>query len=522
MGDADQDAAAEKNDGIILQQIIGKQLEDLGITGVFLASTGFAEQEASRIQALFGVTKTYLEVAQEFGFPETPRTGCPVVYNRTLWSSDKLCGYIGDGIEVSNTELLTSRRDMWLFALRYPEQFKNHFLKCALWFTQNHGNDYQAGLSLLLALFADGWFIKVTPFTETINSFARYYALDPDLSPLNGTTVSDTADINKALSSLTRQYEKVSINIDRFNEILGSAIDLVLDRVEQVYESQNLDDWIIGQTSLYGPALWLSFMFVSGDALGLSAPNMAMLSRFDEMSADVSASTMFRLKQAELELPPTFNLHGYEELAGTYREQFPGDWLDRLTEDRLIMPNAVRDIVRQADPATLDKVELGDKYSMPSPQIALPFCIAHGRYPALARSVDFSWDQMTSQLLAMGATKPVDESQIVAARRALLEQESILFATAVKELPRFSPRSFRDMFEMQKLYPWHPTLCLESAKLMPSPMDLGHAESYFNRSIALEPTNPDAWRAIARRAERRGFGADSAAFSKIATRMEGN
>jgi hypothetical protein len=52
-------------------------------------------------------------------------------------------------------------------------------------------------------------------------------------------------------------------------------------------------------------------------------------------------------------------------------------------------------------------------------------------------------------------------------------------------------------------------------------MDFGHPTSCLNQCVALEPTNPNNWRAIAKRAGRRGFDADSAALLKIASRIEG-
>jgi hypothetical protein len=522
MAKDDQNTTQRKNDGIILQQVIATQLKDLRVMGIFLASTARVEQEASRINALFEIINICLEVAREFNFPDPSLTGCPVVYNRTLWKNDKLCGYIGNDFQVSGSEVVASRRDLWQFAVRYPERLKAHFLKCALWFTQNHGNDYRAGLSFLLDLFAEGLFVKPLLFTDTINSFARHYALGVDLSFLERTKVFDSAQINERLSNITQQYENVLINFDRFNEIVSSAIDLILDRVERVYQAPTLDDWIIGQSSLYAPTMWLSFMFANKKALELSTTNLVMLSRFDEMSADIFASVMFRLDQARVHWPPKFHLEEYEDLAAAYREEFrDGSWLDRLTEDRLVIHDGVREFFRQTGSTTFHDVALPEKYALPSAQIAMPFCIAYGRDPALTRTVDFDSKQIASQLLAMGVTERADESKIVAARQQLLKEEARMVAILVKQLPRFSSKSFQWVFEMRELYPWHPVLCRESAKFLPPPTDLGDPASCLNQCVALEPTNPDNWLAIAKQASRGGFDLDGAALSKIASRIDG-
>src|SRR4029077_14557472 len=131
------------------------QLEQLRLIGLLLATTGRFEKEVKRVQSVWNVSKGCLIVAKD-ELSNLSLEGVPVVYNPSNWHSNRLCGYVGSDLQISPYELIASRLELWLIALRYPEQCKNHFSKCALWFAETHGKNPAAGLVLLLDLYESG------------------------------------------------------------------------------------------------------------------------------------------------------------------------------------------------------------------------------------------------------------------------------------------------------------------------------------------------------------------------------
>ena len=105
--------------------------------------------------------------------------------------------------------------------------------------------------------------------------------------------------------------------------------------------------WILCQARVLGPSMWLSQVFPSAEKIGVAAIYRTLLSRFDELMSDLDAVVGYRQVQAENELPPTWEIESTPALATTYERRYSkGSWLDRMTEDRLVMPDAVRELVR--------------------------------------------------------------------------------------------------------------------------------------------------------------------------------
>src|SRR2546423_5950025 len=130
----------------MMPKVIEALLEQLRLIGLFTGVTGRFEQELDRVRAIWDVTNGCATVwRNEASKPKIGRTA--VVYNPSRWHTDQLCGYVGTDLEISASDLLASRLELWLIGLRKRDQCKNHFLKCALWYNRNHENDPASGLS---------------------------------------------------------------------------------------------------------------------------------------------------------------------------------------------------------------------------------------------------------------------------------------------------------------------------------------------------------------------------------------
>ncbi len=317
---------------------------------------------------------------------------------------------------------------------------------------------------------------------------------------MHGTTLANVALINENLNRAVREYRKIKLNPARYNEVLGVVIDLALDRVQAAYEALSLDDWIVREARVFGPALWLSQVHPSAEKIGVTGINRTMLSRFNEMASDIHGSIGWRETQAEHELPPNWEIGGLPGLAGIYRKRYPeNSWLDRMTEDRLLMPNSVRELVRGTDAQTLGNLRLPRQWRLPSEKIILPLCIAHRRQPALLRSADFTTRCLSSKIRAMHL--PPNEKSRAAARRRLMEEESSTIVAQALQLANVDVVKVDRLAEMRTLYPWHPTLCRLAGIFYCLAGDLDQAFPQLIFSVLIEPQGSANWMAIAKFAE---------------------
>ena len=163
-------------------------------------------------------------------FPEPEVDNIPVIYNPSDWTSDRLCGYTGKGLRILPSGMIASKMELWLLAVKNPDQCKNHFLKCALWYAETSDNP-QAGLSLLFDLFGTGYFAWAHIFVDTLKSFIRRYSVGADFSFMRATTLTNVSSINEKLNQALAKHRKTKLDAVRFNELLGAAIDLALDPV---------------------------------------------------------------------------------------------------------------------------------------------------------------------------------------------------------------------------------------------------------------------------------------------------
>jgi len=513
----------EKSDDALnaswIGHVIELQIEQLRFIGVLSASSGHFEQESDHVRAVWEITSATIAAARRHNI-EVPRQHArPVVYNPSNWHNEALCGYIGSDVSVSLPELITSYMELWLLSSKLSESYKNHFLKCALWFTQNHGADLRRGLVFLLDLFYSGFFPRVRLFTETLDSFVRFYALEADLTFLDGTTLKEKETINQELAAVVRMTAQSPLNLERYDQILGIVIDLVLDRVEVAYRAQSLDEWIFEQAALYGPLLYLGFVHAAADELKVGTTNRLLLSRFEEMAADLGATAGFRAVQADFHLPPEWSLDAKDKLATAYQERFPdGSWLDRMTEDRMVMPNAVRELVRHASTHTLGNVRLPREWRLPSERVIRPLCIAHGRHPAMLRSTDFPNDLLAAGVRAMDL--PFTPESVVTVRAQLLAEDSSAIALEARDLaqtadPALAYETQLHLAQLREIYPWHPEVCHQSGKFAQTTGDFSSALTMLTYSVLMDPFSKQAWLSMSTLASVKQWSSEAAAFRDV-------
>lgn len=501
--------------GSITTQIIEQQIAQLRYTGLFLALTGHISHELNRIHAFYDVLMLCLKVSRTYELEPKPDK-IPVVYNVTSWTSEHLCGYAGSDIEITSDDLATSYVECWLHELQFPRKAVAHFQKCALWYSEKRGRDPLAGLSFLLDLFEYGFFVKWDIFKDVLNGYLYFHAFGIDFSFMDQTTIAEVGLINKKLEQITREYEKVDLDTERFEVLIASVGDLTIDRIQKARDAQTLDEWLISQASVSGPVWWLAQMHYASVATGFGVLTRQMLSYMEEIGADLQAAAAFRNIQAENELPPVWGLASFVDIAKGYRERYSDDsWLDRMTEDRLLFPDCVRDQIRPAGlEAFTSPTMLTRAWGFPSERLAFSLCLAHRRHPSFVRSADFEPKLIYDAMKTMGLPLDKYESKI-AARRRLLEMTDVALVDEIRSLETSWAEALH-LHELRALYPWHPLLCLRDGILHVLRRDLGKAINAFQSCLMIEPDGAANWLAMAGLAERKQFPHDAAALNEIA------
>jgi hypothetical protein len=247
--------------------------------------------------------------------------------------------------------------------------------------------------------------------------------------------------------------------------------------------------------------------------------NQLLLSRFEEMAADLGATAGFRATQADFRLPPEWSLSAKDELANAYQERFPdGSWLDRMTEDRMVMPNAVRELVRRASTNALGDVRLPTEWRFPSERVIRPLCIAHGRHPALLRRTDFPNHLLAAGVRAMGL--PSAPESVVTARAQLLVEESSAVALEAGHLaqtpgPSLTGVTRRRLAELREIYPWHPEVCHQFGKFAQATGDFSSALTMLTYSVVMDPFSKQAWLSMSTLASAQERLSEAAAFRDV-------
>lgn len=502
------------DDPAITTQIVSRQLEQLRLTGLFLALTGNVGLAAASIHSLYEVTRVSIEAAAGIG--ALPLLApMPVVYNESTWRSDQLCGYAGLDLTVGADELLASYVEHWLTAARLPRVSAAHFLKCALWFTEKHDRDPAIGLLFLLDLFDHGFFASWPVFSDTLESFLSHCASGANLAFLFGATVADAARISQGFAQLASEREGRSPDPVYLERLVAALIDLTVNRAQRARQAETLDDWLIHQATVCGPAWFLASEYPGSANPGFGIATRSLLSQIEAMSADLHACLLLSRQQAADELAPTFELRRFRDIADRYRERFPGEeWLEQLCIDHLLMPDRVAALIGQAGPEIFSRSELPPEWRLPSERLALAHCTAHARPVTRVRSIDFDTQRLEAQVQAMGRPTDSHEAQ-VAARRHLLQQELAALTEDAMNVADASEENVLKLARIRDLYPWHPLPCRLAGIAAGLRGDLEGARDLLMKCVALDPNGPEHWAALARFAESATGVEDAAALNSI-------
>ncbi|HTP32555.1 MAG TPA: hypothetical protein VMJ75_10305 [Candidatus Acidoferrales bacterium] len=493
----------------ISSDILTRGLRQFQLAGLLCGAVGIGGSD----RRIHGIWQHYVPLSFALSLAETRDPAgfaiedAPVVYNPGSWHQQALCGRAGRDLKLDPADLLTGYMECWLLGVRNEDAAADHFVKCLLWFFESRGRRLDDALAFLADLHEAGLVVSGNLLLAIVTGFWAFYARNADLSFMKASTMADRDRLNRELGRLRRELHNVPPSQPKLHAVIDWFIDYGLNLAAQAKGARTLDEWLIARARMVAPYSAMSQWFAAAGELGLTLTQRTSLSQIDEIAQDlVSEFGMFRLR-ADQHLPLAWDLDLVNAVGKEYRRHHSREeWLDRVVEERVAAPEAVRKIVMQAGAVEPGEATVPQEWRICTEAVAVPLCLVLGREAWSFRSRDFGAEPLTRAAADAGGDVP-------AARRELARSETEFYASLIA-LPQASFRL--DLDEARLRYPWHAFFSRSSgmAKGLDGALDAALPE--IESALLMELRDPGNWAALARGAELTRRAGDSEFLNSVA------
>lgn len=445
----------------------------------------------------------------------------PVIFNHANWSdSTKLGGYLS----IKPSELLASYFGCWQHAAQYPESAAFRFERLAFWYWRERRDPFSV-LALLIDLNNAGFFLRLQDFLAAANSVCDAYTLNFDIANFKNHDF-DSQSGDDALIRTLKKLSAGSHDGHKAQELVDWVAEGAIDAADRARQVSSADEWVLEKAALRTHVELLSLLDRQHRPL-LSATQRVIASQLEEVLADLRGSTLVTGMFASEGQPLLIDLHDFEGVGLLYQQSYGAGWLDKILEERVLAPEALRGHIEAAyadvTPPTVPEIEIPPEWRKVSASIAWPLCAAFDRKPMLERSQDFEPDEVDEACIEMGySPEPepswdkFDSAAQSAARRklslnhlsALLEDESLFGAEPAAALEKFE--------KIAKLYPWNSFVTRELGIRYDQSDNVNEGFRQLHDAILLEPTEAMSWHSMSVVLKRMGEEADAVLAAGIA------
>jgi hypothetical protein len=503
VGSQSTGSATAGPDGV-LRRVASVLLDQIAHIGLMLGVSPNSDENLGDLERHCRVVHFVASACGHLGLLPS-MTGRAVLYNPAAWSSDQLCGRVGEHLDVPATDIVISHADLWLTSARQPERAVQHLFKCLVWWHENHGARIDATIDLLLDLHRAGYIVHADIYRQVLALLWLYCNSDVKLPELMGTTRKDLARINAAISQAHRRLvaEAKRLAPDE-DPVLAALLARITSDIWQARAARTLDEWLIHEIRLYHPMGEMATAFHSFRSMPGSPIQIAVLSQIEEMKQDLEGSLGLLLTLALSGHALRWHVLLYPDVYGRYRKMYrnKGLALRHYTEDRLLFPDAVRDLLQATRlPADLETIEF-DGWASYGPTMARPICLAYGLDAKAQRSQNFARMEVAAEMDSLLRSEG-RESSDGETRRQLLKKRAVLLGILANRL-RGTERDREWLEQARRLHPWNGDLHRLHGIIEGLGGDIdAMAEDLFN-AIVLEPGDAPNWFALARLLERTG------------------
>ncbi len=498
---------------VVVLEITKRLLEQWRLMGVFINSSNRVKDELDRLGKFRLVLDALAVLLAKHGIVCTPDRQ-PVVYNLLDWPHAELSGYTDELPEVSFRQTVISRIERWCLSFENVRANRAHFLKCAIWYAEKQGGDALAGLRFLCDLFTSGYFADLRQFSEVMENYLKTYSSGSDLSCLRGTSISDIATINRFLQDFSTTCPPA--DPDRLNDLVDALVGQCEILVDVAKDASCLDEWWTRTQEASGLLFFLSSLHHNPETKEFGVATRALLSRIEEMGADVHAVEGTRSWLAEHFEPVTWDLERSKDIIEGYKRHFGKEaWFDRLVNDRLYIPRACGEYLDKHSEGFV-AWPLPAKWRLASSGIATPVFTALGLMPECVRVERFDGVLLRDWMRRHPDQLSGSDSPEVQARKIMLQQERQLYRVEMQIVEKDPLRTAGTLQRVRRLYPYMPMADVLSSRLALEQNNISEAARFLERAVMLEPWCSLAWFGLAAVAERTGDGTGKQVFASIA------
>ncbi|MFD4175452.1 tetratricopeptide repeat protein [Streptomyces anulatus] len=456
----------------------------------------------------------------------------PFYYNLKDWASVTApAGYCGRDGEVTPSALAMSLFEGW--DLRTTGSFHARLFKAALWRVKEHG--LRSALGLMFDLYQAGFSGRPELYevAELLLSGRCSASSDDDMVRrfLNGFP-PDAARWHALIPST--DWIRPTRDGDEWVSLL---LEQAATAIQRVRESPDFDEWWVRQMQLHGLLLTVSMLVKRFGGTGrLSLPWKTRLAQWEEIEADAFSFIGLAMTPG---LPlPTWEMraNSIQGLAKTYRDRAGRNWKRRFLQERLMVPDGIRNIVLDTP-----EVEVPQRWRALSRRVIRPWMavLRESREPDFFRVIRHPPEKLVNHTRIQQAMRSLgvedSDDQVRHVRRVanaelgMSSAEDRRIISALNEAIGFARAQCSEEEQLQKFgdidrlfraqkygaalvkaedllhaYPYSKRALDSVARLHEVRGNLQQALEHLIDSIALEPMNPRAWRSLADVLNRRG------------------
>jgi hypothetical protein len=428
----------------------------------------------------------------------------PCISNTVRWNPKQLGGYAATDINLSLSDLLSSYRGCWRHAIMYPPFTFTRFTRLGFWYWRER-NDVFAGLGLLLDLYRAGFFLRMKDLGSAIAPICC--AFTTGFEPAEFFKRDFTSqDVDDAIVEIAAEAFNKPHSKNRAQMLIDWMGDQAIEDVSTAHAASTLDQWLVANARVYITTDALtSFGKIHNEQL--SVTQRVLVSQFEEIRADMGGAVASERARGRDGSPFLFDISVYG-VALQYQEIYKTDWVEKMAEDRVLIPYPLRDNVRTAytnvEPFSVARVDIPKEWKRHSEMIGWSLCAIFRRNPNNECSVEFTDDAVSSCCRALGHL-PEDGASGKAPgdfgwrgqAEARAELSRSLFHQLSGNENLIGSDTIGGLERMQQAYPWHPRLLRKLGVQHAHAGNPMKAFSLMRSALLLDASNAATWKALA-------------------------
>jgi hypothetical protein len=520
-----------------LSELLSDLFQQLQLAGLFFANLDvlrFEATESSLSQLWYrrDLLHNIADMLESWKPSALVVSGTPAISNTVLWHSGKaLGGYAGTDLSVSLSDLLASYRGCWRHAIMYPAFTFTRFTRLGFWYWRER-DDVFAALDLLLNMYKNGFFLRMKDFGSAIAPVCNAFTTGLDLTELWNVDFN-SKEVDAAVFRVIDDSMKGDHAKDRVQMLIDWASSSAIEQFDLAREASSLDLWLIAQAQLYIMVDTLTSFGKMHSGL-LSATQRVIVSQFEEIRCDLGSVVDTDWGRGKNGSPFLFHLSMVYGVGFEYQQKYGCEWLDKMIEDRGLLPDVLRESAREAysgaDLPAIREIALPVEWRMPSESIGSSFCAVFNRDPSIECSFEFDDRTVAATCRALGHAPQHDaigdkasdfsyEAQSEARRKLSVtcHREEVRGKNLLAEQATVSTE---EIAGIGRLFPWNPAVLRHLGMRNSESGDTAGALRQMRAALLFDPSDNMVWHCLSKIFLQMGSPNDAKAAEGISRALE--